>query len=140
VGSDAVERAARERRLQDALADNAARRNRRALSADLGLSEVQASVLGTAAAKDIDSRAAAFAEAHGRSLTRRPWTVDVAYVAVPAIRNVAMLAPGHPVIFAAAADSTGDLVVALKDGSLRWWRHGQPDAEFVAIDNDWSSA
>jgi hypothetical protein len=44
------------------------------------------------------------------------------------------------ILVAWGADGTGDLVVVLKDGSLRWWRHDQPDAELVAIDIDWSGA
>ncbi|MDA0167903.1 hypothetical protein OJ998_02305 [Solirubrobacter taibaiensis] len=44
------------------------------------------------------------------------------------------------ILVAWGADGTGDLVVVLKDGSLRWWRHDQPEAELVAIEIDWSGA
>jgi len=62
VESGGVDRATREDRLQVALAGNAARRNRSALSAALDLSGREASFLSTAIAKDLDARAAAFAE------------------------------------------------------------------------------
>lgn len=43
------------------------------------------------------------------------------------------------ILVAWGADGTGDLAVVLKDGSLRWWRHDEPDEELVAIEVDWSA-
>jgi hypothetical protein len=44
------------------------------------------------------------------------------------------------ILVAWGADGTGDLVVVLKDGALRWWRHDEPEKELVGIDIDWSGA